>query len=270
MKQSQTILITGANGFIGRHLTHALAGHKLILSTRDQYPYNRLKFTQLPPLHRLYHLAWSGSPALNRSDLEEAAINLEPTKQLVLKAKQALVKHFVFVSSVGAIIGEPPKTPYGRAKLALEHWLLTQATPAFKITIVRATNAIGIGQHYKHGQGLLPYLKQALLTNKPATLYGNSRKDYLDVRDLAAALAAVSHQPKPFRIYPVGSGTVFSTHEIVRLAETTTGKSLKIIKLPARPDDPQLVTADLKLVQTELNWQPLYDPKVTIREYFKL
>lgn len=267
-KKKLADLVTGANGFIGSYLVKALTSKQVISCGRPDCDYRQLDFGKLPPIKTLYHLAWSGSPASGQSELDEWQVNVVPSLQLLEKALEARVERVVFLSSAGAIIDDRPATTYGKAKLAVEEWLGSQANDQFKVSIFRATNAIGVNQHFKHGQGILPRIKQCLAEDRPLTLWGDSSKDYLDVRDLVAALVRADIQTARLEIYPLGSGVNLKTSEIVEMAMKAANKTIKVIQKPQRDGDPVTVKVKLSKIKRELGWSPQHDPRETIRDYF--
>ena len=173
---TKLILMTGATGFIGRHLLPAL--HKqnlqLILAIR-RHPINELSHNhkiinvgeinetinwldKLKRVDTVIHLAARAHQLNDQSINPEAEflrINCEGTKNLAKQAIAAGVKHFIFISSIGAmatlsdtIISEEspcqPDTPYGRSKLNAETALveLCQKTQ-MNWTILRPTLVYG-------------------------------------------------------------------------------------------------------------------------------
>lgn len=151
------ILITGASGYIGQHLSHTLAAaHNIAgVSLRATEP------AQLPlqVTDTVIHL----SGIVHQPDASEALhqqINTDQTITLAQQARDAGVRHFIFFSSVavygghgslqpGAALNEQspcqPDSPYGRSKLAAEQALLAMADADFTVAIVRPPMVYGPG-----------------------------------------------------------------------------------------------------------------------------
>ena len=119
-------LITGANGFIGSHLTHFLIeqGEKVRVLVRPQSDLRSLEglpvefaYADLREAHslpaplrgvqRVYHVAadyrlWAKNP----QEIYES--NVTGTRNLLAAARQAGIGRFIYTSSVGTLV---PPTP---------------------------------------------------------------------------------------------------------------------------------------------------------------
>jgi len=288
---NQNILITGGSGFIGHHLAQNLASENqvYVLDHRQANisdvayqlgDYQSLDLqTLLSGIDTVYHLAWRSTPASSSNREFETRFNLEPSKKLIDIAKNAGVKHFIFISSAGAVYGsnptpfkesQPPKPQnlYGQSKLLIEQHLVNSATPVFQVTIFRPTNAIGLDQRFKLGQGLIPALISSIKTNTSFNLYGNAAKDYLPINDLIEALVLFSNQPKPVGLYNVGSGKLITTTNLVKLAEEIVGHKIATKQFPLAPYDLSKLEVSLSHISSDLGWQPQADPEAYIRRIF--
>jgi len=288
---NQNILITGGNGFIGHHLAQYLASENQIYvldhrqGNNPQVAYQLGDYqnldlaTLLSGIDLVYHLAWRSTPASSSNREFETRFNLDPSKKLIIAAKEAGVKHFVFISSAGAVYGSNP-TPfketqspkpqnlYGQSKLQIEQYLVNSASPDFQVTIFRPTNAIGLDQRFRLGQGLIPALISAIKSNTPFNLYGNAAKDYLPINDLIDALVLSLNQPKPVGIYNVGSGKLITTTNLVKSAEEIVGHKIATKQFPLAPYDLSKLEVSLSHINSDLGWQPHADPEAYIRQIF--
>lgn len=280
--KNQHILITGGAGFIGTHLATALkAKNKVtVIDLKKgqlknvkyiQKPYHQLK--ALPQADIIYHLAWDSTPASSQPMAAEQKSNIKPSAAFIALAKKQNLKHFIFMSSAGAVYGRiktpfketqtpKPTNNYGKAKLVVENILKTQASKNFKITVIRATNVIGPGQVLRKNQGVIPALINCQKNNQVFELWGNSQKDYLSIGDLISALIASKKQQSNFEIFNVGSGIVLSVKDIIKLLEKSAGNSLNIKEVSSKIHDVDTVKVDISKIKSILNWQP----KINIKD----
>ena len=148
------IVITGANGFIGKRFIEYNKEHYEIttLSVRGEN-YKTFDFTGFDSI---VHLAGKAHDMNCRDDSEYFKVNVDITKVLATKAKAEGVKHFVFISSVkvygkedrGLITEKSecfPEDAYGKSKLEAEQFLQTIQDENFKVAIVRPPMVYGAG-----------------------------------------------------------------------------------------------------------------------------
>src|SRR5690554_2124685 len=170
------VLITGANGFIGKHLVKYLSAHSRwqpVAASRAACDFTgiemRLIDSDLSP--ESYQQAVAGCEvvvhtAARAHVLKEAAqepsalyrqVNVTMTRHLALAAIKAGVKRFIFISSAGVHGRESqcpftemdtplPATDYARSKLEAEQVLLELAKGSdMEITILRLPLVYGPG-----------------------------------------------------------------------------------------------------------------------------
>jgi len=172
------VLVTGADGFVGRHMVSALtrAGWRVRCAQRSARPaisnadiVSGLELgsstdwqAALNGVHAVVHLAGRAHKSKNTQQRENDlyfSVNVEGTMQLARSAASAGVHKFIFLSSI-AVNGsttdgrEPfseqdsiaPNTVYGRTKAAAEQGLSDLATNgSISITAVRAPVIFGAG-----------------------------------------------------------------------------------------------------------------------------
>lgn len=151
------MLVTGATGFIGRHLVEALCERDVVVyallrhssrARRTPWPANTVVERHgdldrpqtligvCAGVETVFHLAgYSGPDSEGAAEVAHWQVTVEGTRALLAQAQQAGVRRFVFVSSVKTM-GEGgatrfdesspamPVLPYGRAKLEAEKLVL--------------------------------------------------------------------------------------------------------------------------------------------------
>lgn len=288
MAHVQRIAITGAAGFIGRHLVPILLErnhvvHAIVRDFADTCDgavnhvvpsFSTRKISKaLEECDTLIHLAWSTVPSTSSGQpLLELESNLIPSLQLINSLQDSPITRILFLSSGGAIPlshalplipdGTPfPRSYYGSAKVAVEQFLMALSAQSDKsITIIRPTNLYGPRQPLVPGFGLISTLVDHLINNKQVTIWGDGsvRKDFLFISDLVELLVRVI-ESRPIEspaILEVGSGQSHSILEVVEMLELISGKKIERAHLSAREIDPVDITINLSNVKSATGWAP--------------
>ncbi len=125
---------------------------------------------------------------------------------------------------------------------------------------------------------LIPIILNHLISNEQTftvnggdypTADGTCVRDYIHIEDLGAA--HILGMEKLFagnssNIYNLGNGKGYSILEVIRAAETVSGKKINYSIGPRRAGDPPILMADASKAQTELLWTPEYPDLNTIIE----
>lgn len=214
-------LVTGATGFVGRHLCSRLQqegvrvtamGRRACSGPWDAFVACDLAAADcapaLPAVDIIYHLASKAHAVSERPGAKDGyeEVIVDGTRRLIAAARQRGCERFVYISSVKAM-GEgqgdalplapvdesapcQPTTPYGVAKLRAEQ-LVREAGFAHWV-ILRPTMVYGPGQ-----KGNLVRMAQAVQRNRfpPLPETGN-RRSMVHVDDLAAAMLAAATRPQ--------------------------------------------------------------------------
>jgi GDP-4-dehydro-6-deoxy-D-mannose reductase len=223
-------LVTGANGFVGRHLCNHLSdcGDEVVAVDRDSNvtvagKVERVFREHLP--EAIYHLAalsHVGDSWKNR--IEFVRVNVFGTRNVVEAAYKAVPNASVlFVSSadVYGIVTEDelpiretrpavPVNPYSQSKFQAE--LLAQSIASEndqRVVIVRPFNHIGPGQSDKF---VVPALASRLLDALDRGVHEipvgdlSTRRDFSDVRDVVKAYRLLMERGRSGEVYNVASG----------------------------------------------------------------
>jgi UDP-glucose-4-epimerase GalE len=169
-----------------------------------------------------------------------------------------------------------PINPYGHGKLAVE-WALADYAAAYGwgYASLRYFNAAGaspdgsIGEDHDPETHLLPLVLQTALGQRPhievlgtdyPTPDGTCIRDYIHVDDLAEAhlLALERIQPGEGLRLNLGIGRGYSVREVIRTAESVTGKTIPVKEGMRRPGDPPALVASAEKARQLLGWSPRY------------
>ncbi len=239
------VLVTGATGFIGRHLVEALRSRNAVVhalvrhgsrAPRTSWPAGAVierhgDFDRPQTLDGLcvgvetvFHIAgYSGLEPDGAAENVHWQVTVEGTRALLAQARKAGVRRFVFVSSVKAM-GEggvtrldesspaAPVSPYGRAKLEAEKLVLeTGITHGMHVYVLRLPLVYG-----RDNKGNIPHMVAAIDRGwfPPLPEVGNKRS-MVHVDDVVQAmLLAATNLSAADKVYIVTDGQAYSTRQI--------------------------------------------------------
>lgn len=272
-----TILVTGAGGFIGRHLLDALRGRDtmvpLDLRPLDGYPrcvvndlagnpeHVRLVMRGVKPT-LVFHLAGriQGDPV----DLWRT--NVQGTVNLLEAVKAEAPSARVVVVGTAAEYGRPkgdeplretdqchPRGAYGTSKHAAVLAALDQSV--VDMVVARPFNLIGagMGEHLAVGH-MIARVRHALATgSRFAPGRGlDLRRDFLAVQDVAQALVALADKGKRGEVYNVCYGEPTAFRVLHSWLCEFSGLALE--EEPARPGEIPLVVGDPSKLMRDTGW----------------
>lgn len=289
------VLVTGAAGFVGRHLLDALLRRKFEVTALDNFsnsspadarPYRkncrwivgdirnekRVK-TAVKGIDAVFHLAAIRSVVRSVEDpLLNHEVNATGTLNLLGAAAHSGVKHFIFTST-SAVYGEAlaafqreegpfkPISPYGMAKFLSEqyarHFFNAYGLPT---TSVRIFNVYGPRQNPESKYSLVvPGVMSKILKNERPVIDGTGEqtRDFIYIDDLIDAFFKILGNPKTFgKVYNLGSGKAHSIKTLVNRVVALSGSGLKPRFGPRRPGDPDRTCASIEKMRAELRWEP--------------
>ena len=291
------VLITGGAGFVGAALVYALlergddvvvldsgvsAGFGYVESSgatlvkadlREREPVARA----LDGCTAIVHLAAQASVPQSIADpLEDLAINVDASLQLLEAARAQGVKRVIFASSNAVIGGHPPPaheelvpfpvSPYGAAKAAIEAYLRAYHE-AFGIDGVALRFANAYGPRSAHKNSVVAAFVKAYLRGGPLIIRGSGSqtRDFVHVDDIVAVVLACLDAPAgqlANEIFQVGTGRETSLLELAHLLFEVGGGPIAVEHEPAAPGDVERNVSEIARAQRVLG----YSPRVELRD----
>ncbi|RWE34815.1 NAD-dependent epimerase/dehydratase family protein [Mesorhizobium sp.] len=291
--------VFGGSGFIGRNLVDRLnkthrsfqvfsrrnvAGlHADIKIIDFERPESYREY--LKRLETVVLLVSASVPSTFANDIaSEVEKNVLPYSRFLRVARSTGIRHFIYVSSGGAVYGQPiasiiteehptnPISPYGCAKLMIEEMIRTMSAEGeWTYTILRASNPIGPYQSPEKGQGLVARALDAAISNTVLDIWGDgtSLRDYIDVRDLCDVIErCVSAEIAQNEIYNVGAGRVNSVNEIVEICAAVSGIEIKKSYIESKSFLVKDVRLSIDKMVRDLGWRPKFDVQSSIKAQF--
>ncbi len=152
-----------------------------------------------------------------------------------------------------------PLEAYGRSKLLATIAGLAERPP-LELAVARVFNPIGPGLPPTQAFGEFAAQLTAEAADPLPLLVGNleARRDFVDVRDVARALVAVSLRGQPRLVYHVGCGQSRSVGEGLDLLIRLSGLSVKVCVDPRRHHrkGPVDSRADIRRIVSHTGWKP--------------
>lgn len=211
----------------------------------------------------------------------DANINILGSLNLCELSKQYQIKKFIYVSTGGAVYGEPkvlpvketcpvePLSQYGVSKHTVEHYLyIFYKLYGLNFTILRYPNVYGPRQS-PHGEaGVVAIFSELLLQNIRPTIFGDGSKtrDYVYVDDIINANMIVLNNVGNGEIYNLGWGKEISDLEVFRTVRRALASNIEPIFGKKRPGEIDHISLDSSKAMEKLKWKP----KVTFEDGIKL
>ena len=287
------VLVTGGAGFVGSHLIEELLSTGISVVCLDDFSTGKRKNleqfknkitiiegdirnpetvkTALIDVELVYHLAAQISvPNSVRNPLNDATININGFITLLKAIQKSSVKRIVYVSTGGAIYGEPeeipapettseePISPYGLSKLVGEKYLeWFSRNYGLSYAIIRPANIYGPRQDPLGEAGVISIFLGKIHTNQPLEIFGDGTdtRDYIYVKDIAK-ICMIAMDSKLNGIYNAGTGIRTSLIDLISIIEKETNRSTQKKFSPPRPGDVKHISLDILKAKNTLNWTP--------------
>ena len=294
------VLVLGANGFIGRHVVAAMTNlpemEVLGAGLGTPLPGLERRWLDVDLLadddSRLVAELRTAAPAVlvnctgatsgTTDDLTR--LNVLTTARVVEALAQSNLRtrliHLGSAAEYGpGPVGKPvtesadtrPVNPYGTSKLAATQIVAAAADRGRDAVVLRVFNALGPSMAPGSLAGAaLRRLSEAVASSAPRIEMGplGSIRDFVDVRDIGAAVVAASRVPRlEASIVNVGSGTGHSARELVEALAQAVGFAGEIAEGAAgspRSSDVPWQVADVSLARRLLGWRAVHDLRSSV------
>jgi len=236
INESNRILITGANGFIGRYFVEKYS-EKFNISTFS-FQKDDFESLDLTGIETVVHLSALVHQMNGASPEQYEKINVKQTIELAKKAKKSGVQHFIFMSTV-KVYGEEtllpynenskcaPEDDYGKSKYNAEQALQELESDDFIVSIIRTPIVYGYGvkANIKNLVNLVkkvPILPLGGINNKRSMVY---------LGNLCHLIECVIKQRQK-GIFLASDDAPLSTNFLIKLISKALNKKVSLIKIP--------------------------------------
>jgi GDP-4-dehydro-6-deoxy-D-mannose reductase len=282
---SLRVLVTGAEGFVGRHLTRALAAafpDAVLLTPRFDITaaIEAASIVRAAAPNACIHLAAISTIAMARQDADRVwQVNLHGTlhlaRAILLHAPECQLVFASTAEAYGASYGRAakldegfplaPRNIYAATKAAADLALGSMAKDGLRVVRLRAVNHTGPGQG---PQFVVPALARqvariAARLQEPIVHVGNleSRRDLLDVRDVCAAyIGCIARRDviEPGTILNLASGEARRIGDVLEQLQRLAGVSAQVRIDPSRVRtiDVPSTCGDAGRAREVLGWTP--------------
>lgn len=275
------VLLTGAEGFIGRALQKRLKSEGVEvcpLSRKNGDIADSRYWSTLPKAKAIVHLAassyvpdsWKMVPAFLEANVIGTQHALEWCKRN--NAHMVMASAYVYGIPTHLPILESdnpvPNNPYALSKYLAEQCAMFAAKfSEVDVTILRLFNVFGLGQREEF---LIPTLLKQLSGSEIKVMDLAPRRDYIYLEDVVDAFMLALKNPSGFQCLNIGSGVSHSIAEVVETIQLIAGTELPVRStMQSRFQEIPDVRANISKAKEVLGWEPVYDLASGIREMLR-
>lgn len=284
------ILITGANGFIGKYLCEALCKTNEIVGIGfgdadiKKIKYFNIDITNYSLLEKIfknnsfdavYHFAGVTfhDDIVNKKS-NTLHISLKGTENIITLFNKYCNNAVFLYTSTGKVYGggdiQPisetthpkPVNALGKSKYMTERLIdyYSEDNKTNKFVIFRMFNIYGYGQRDSF---VIPHIIKFIKENKVIPLGNlNDYRDYLYIDDLIECFVAVANsrmamQKENLSIYNIGSGKAYCVQDILDIIEKKLGKKIEIEinESRQRKDETETEYSDSSKIKSVIGWE---------------
>lgn len=286
------VLVTGGAGFIGSHVVdlYLSKGYEVVvvddLSTGRRSNLNPdARFIQMdirdPKLSEVFeqerpdfvnhHAAQMDVRRSMVEPLFDADVNVVGSLNLLECARKNAVKRVVYISTGGAVYGEPeylpcdeahpiqPICPYGASKHTVEHYLYMYAINyGLKYTVLRYPNVYGPRQDPYGEAGVVAIFTGQMLKEAQVVINGDGeqQRDFVYVGDCARANLLALEMEHQSGIFNLGAGHGTTVNAIYEGLKAITVYARQAINGPPKLGETSAIYLDARKAKHILGWEP--------------
>lgn len=306
MKQNHVpVLVLGASGFLGAHLTAALLNHGWRVRGLDRH-WDRARWQPhaacgaleiheasvfdeeelrraLDGVSIVFDFLSFSVPSTSPTFLgHELDTTLRAMDRLLAAMVHTGVPRIVYPSSGGTIYGEgvgrparetdptAPLSSYGMGKLLCEEMIRFYGRiHGLQYLIVRPANPYGTSWLSRKTQGVIDVFLERVLTGQPLQVWGNINnvRDYVFIDDLIEALLTlVRLEDSCSRVVNIGTGQGASLREVIQSIAGAVGREPEWSVNPGAYAGVSSCVLDISQLRALADWKPRYSLDQGIRE----
>ncbi|TCL38715.1 UDP-glucose 4-epimerase [Anaerospora hongkongensis] len=291
--KNMKVLVTGGAGFIGSHIVDTLVEANMqvyildnltsgsfgnispeaVFLKKDIRDADLKEVLQRERFDYVIHQAAQTTVAKSLEDpYYDCDVNIRGLVNLLEACRLSAVKRIVFASSA-AIYGDTASLPiseeyekhpasfYGLSKLTSEQYLdLYYKNFGLEYVALRYANVYGERQGDNGEGGVISIFLKKLLAGHALTVYGDGTqtRDYIYVKDVAAANHQALFTGMANRSYNVSTQTETSVNELIALLSSTAKRPLSVKNEASRSNDIYRSVLANEAAAHGLGWQPSY------------
>lgn len=287
-------LVTGGAGFIGSHIVDELVrrGHEVVVLddlssgkasnlalVREHIDFRRGSVTELDTVREacdgvdyVVHLAARTSvPQSIKDPIDTNLVNVDGTLNVLVAARDANVKRFVFAASSAAYgdslllpkvetMAPAPISPYGITKYVGElYGQVFGRTCGLENVSVRYFNVYGPRQDpTSQYSGVLSRFMLAVLRGEPPVIYGDGQqsRDFVFVSNIVdITLRACEAKQASGLVLNAGTGRRITLNEVLQVLSNITGQALRARYEAPRAGDIRDSQANISLARQVLDYE---------------
>jgi nucleoside-diphosphate-sugar epimerase len=300
MMKNRLVLVIGGAGYVGSELVRFLLDEGYRVRVLDTFWYGKEHLEKNRPatleliegdmrniavvekaldnITDVIHLACiSNDPSFDLNPTLGKSINLDSFEPIVLAARKAGVRRFIYASSssVYGVKSEErvteelplePLTDYSKFKADCEEILLKYSDSQFVCTIVRPATICGVSSRQRFDLSVNILTNHAVNIQKITVFGGSQHRPNLHIKDMCRAYLTILSKPSSTvqnKIYNVGSDNL-TLDEIASKVNEFVGSTVPVIY--QNTNDLRSYRVDSEFIKQDLGFEPKHKVDDAIKD----